>query len=298
MEVTLGLPDYLSAEATREDFAKGMGLLATAAGDKAGSVFRYFHEDNNEIRSLYNWTPAMLEEFRNRRGYEARPYLAAMAGEIVDSAEITDRFLADVRRTMADCVAEHHYAEWTRLANAQQTRSRAEAGGQYKPRILPHDGMANLARVDQMAGEFWADGTWTDLWQKGDIEKLDRLERRQLAQNVNVKQVASTSHLYGKPIVDMESFTALGDYWLHAPSDLLLPANVAFCEGVNQMCFHASYTTESKEGSPGSSYVGTLFNDKKHLVAARCRFYPVHPAMLGDAAAWRVCRRCPLLSRR
>ena len=87
LEGIMGLPDYLNPEATREDFGKGMGTLATAAGDKAGKVFRCFHEDNNEIHSVYNWTPAMLEEFRKRRGYDATPYLAAMAGEIVDSVE-------------------------------------------------------------------------------------------------------------------------------------------------------------------------------------------------------------------
>ncbi len=34
------------------------------------------------------------------------------------------------------------------------------------------------------------------------------------------------------------------------------------CEGVNQMSFHSSDTTAAAEGSPGSTYVGTLFNDK------------------------------------
>lgn len=74
------MPDYLNPESMRLDMEKGMGKLGVAAGDKAGKVFRYYYEDNNEIGVLYNWTPGMLEEFSKRRGYDAKPYLAAMSG--------------------------------------------------------------------------------------------------------------------------------------------------------------------------------------------------------------------------
>ncbi|MBM3890829.1 MAG: hypothetical protein FJ388_17095, partial [Verrucomicrobia bacterium] len=258
MEVAMGLPDYLSAAATREDFEKGMNKLGQAAGAKAGKVLRYHHEDNNEIHSLYNWTPAMLDEFQRRRGYDARRYLATLAGEIVDSVEITDRFLNDLRRTVADCVAENHYAQWTALTHAAGLLTRCEAGGPYHPRVLCHDGLMNLARVDLMEGEFWHDATWTENWRTNLTDKLDA---REGAQNHSVKQVASASHLYGKPIVDMESLTSF-NYWSAAPRDFLLPANIAFCEGVNHMSVHGSDTTAAAEGAPGTVFVGSHFNDK------------------------------------
>ena len=152
--------------------------------------------------------------------------------------------------------------------------------------------MANLARVDIMVGEFWADSTWTENWQPGDLSKLDKLDRRQTAQNVNVKQVASTSHLYGKPVVDMESFTSFRLLGCLAPADLLLPANVAFCEGVNHMCFHASDTTDSKEGSPGNTYVGTLFNDKNTWWPQVGAFTRLHPTLFSHAATRILRGRC------
>ena len=257
-EVIMGLPDYMNPDATREDFEKGFGPMGAAAGDKAGKVFRYYHEDNVEIHSMPNWTPSMLEEFQKRRGYDPRPYLATMAGEIVDSIEKTDRFLNDVRRTIADCVRDHRYQLWTDLSHTQGVQTRSEAGGQYQPRVLSHDGMENLARVDEMVGEFWVSDTWKEYWRTGNMTDTERME---CAQNYNVKQVASASHLYGKPIVDMEAFTSF-NYWGTAPRDLMLPANVAFCEGVNHLCFHGSDTTSASEGSPGSCYVGTHFNDK------------------------------------
>ena len=39
------------------------------------------------------WSQAFREEFRNRRGYDLLPYLPALARRIVDSREVTDRFL-------------------------------------------------------------------------------------------------------------------------------------------------------------------------------------------------------------
>lgn len=280
------MPDLLNSAASKEDFEKGMGAMGAAAGDKAGTLFRCYHEDNNEIHSIYNWTPNMLEQFRTRRGYEPKPYLAALAGQIVDSAEVTDRFLNDVRRTVADCVAEHHYQVWHDLASKQGVLTRAEAGGPYLPFTPSHDVMANLSRVDIPVGEFWShssvqhnwariDGKLIDptasIWQRykwRDYAKLadaDALRAAfdDTAQNINVKMAASTAHIYGKPIVDTEAFTSLMNVNAITLSSLLPRANVAFCEGVNHMCFHASDTTSAAEGAPGTVYAaGTYFNDK------------------------------------
>ena len=167
------IPDYLNPAASQEDFDKGMSIMGKTAGEKAGKVFRYYHEDNNEIHSTYNWTPNMLEEFQKRRGYDARPYLAALAGQIVDSAEITDRFLNDVRRTVADCVAENHYGLCQKLANAQAVQYRSEAGGPYYPGSPSHDVMANLSRVDVPVGEFWTHSCAQQNWLKKNGKLID-----------------------------------------------------------------------------------------------------------------------------
>ena len=259
-------PNPLLSAATHEDVEKNMGKLIEAAGTRAGKVFVSFHEDNNEIRSMYNWTPAMIEEFQKRRSYDPRPYLATLAGQIVGSVETTDRFLSDFRRTIADCVMENHYGLWTQLLHAQGIQSRSEAAGSYYPYTPSHDGIANLARVDIPTCEFWPETCEKRNWTKRNGKLIDPyadpVDWLETSQNVNVKMAASVSHLYGKKLVDAESFTSTGYFWSMAPPDLLLHANVAFCEGVNRMTFHASDTTSAAEGSPGSVYVGTHFNDK------------------------------------
>ncbi len=46
-----------------------------------------------------NWTDDILDQFTKRRGYDPTPYLPALTGRIVDSAEASDKFLWDFRRT-------------------------------------------------------------------------------------------------------------------------------------------------------------------------------------------------------
>ena len=56
-----------------------------------------------------NWTDDMIAEFTRRRGYDMRPWLPVLTGRVVESAEASDRFLWDFRKTIADLTAENHY---------------------------------------------------------------------------------------------------------------------------------------------------------------------------------------------
>jgi len=55
--------------------------------------------DSWEARAQ-NWTDEMIAEFTKRRGYDMRPWLAVLAGRIVQSAEASDKFLWDFRTTI------------------------------------------------------------------------------------------------------------------------------------------------------------------------------------------------------
>lgn len=254
------MPDYLSAAATKQNFDKALKLLI----DDGGETLQYFREDNVEIRVMIGWTPLMIEEFRKRRGYDPMPYLAALAGEIVDSVEITDRFLADVRRTIADCIADYHYGGTTRLSNAFGVQFKSEAGGPNHPRLQFIDGLMSLGRVDIPEAEFWESSHWKEnqFVPVGGTAAFD-LAWEETSQNVNAKQAASAAHLYGKELTAAESFTSLGprSHWGQAPADLLLYANVAFCEGINSMTIHGSATSGPQDGKPGKAFAaGIHFN--------------------------------------
>lgn len=253
------LADYLSPAATELNYEKGIKPLIGDAGPLAGKTVKYFIEDNVEIDGMYSWTPELLKEFQKRRGYNPTPYLAAMAGEIVESVEITDRFLADVRRTIADCVADGHYKRWAELSHADGVKVRAEAGGQHHPRLLCNDGLMNQGRMDVPVAEFWEIELWKEnQWAPADHHVITTPGWDEAAQNVNAKQAASAGHLYGKKIIASEAFTTGGrlQHWSQAPGRLLRHANTAFCEGINALSIHGSATSGPEDGLPGKSVFG------------------------------------------
>ncbi len=269
-QTTTGIPcfvglltDYMSKSATAQNFDV-LKTLIENAGPLAGKTFKYLVEDNVEIEGIYSWTPEMLGEFKKRRGYEATPYLAAMAGEIVGSVEITDRFLADVRRTIADCVADNHYEYWATLSHTKGIKVRAEAGGQHHPRLMCNDGLLNQGKMDIPVAEFWANNFWRE--NQTDPQNHHLVEKKgwdEGAQNVNGKQTASAAHLYGKKLAAAEAFTSLGSrsHWATGPNDLLLNANIAFCEGINSFTIHGSATSGLNDGKPGKAFAaGSHFN--------------------------------------
>lgn len=258
------LPDYLSAQSTAFDFDHSSGVLIREAEKYEGTTFKYLHEDNVEIHGIYSWTKNMLEEFRNRRGYDPKPYLATMAGEIVENTDITERFLNDVRRTIADCVADGHYKTWADRAHEKGAQVRAEAGGQHLPRLMMNDGLKNLGRMDVPVGEFWYTGHWSENQWIQAVHHSGSLSEEwyEGRQNVNTKQAASASHLYGKKRTASEAFTSF-THWVSSPATLLPRANVAFCEGINDITFHGSATSGSTNGRPGTVFAaGIHFNNR------------------------------------
>ncbi|HET6452773.1 MAG TPA: glycosyl hydrolase, partial [Armatimonadota bacterium] len=53
------------------------------------------------------------------------------------------------------------------------------------------------------------------------------------------KAMASAGHIYGKPIVGAEAFTAGGqERWLQHPASIKALGDKAFCEGINRFVFH------------------------------------------------------------
>jgi hypothetical protein len=253
--------DYLSPVAMEQHYEKGIKPLLSDAGALVGKTWQYSIEDNFEADLMYSWSPKLLEEFKTRRGYDPAPYLAALAGEIVDNVGITDRFLADVRRTIADCTADQHYGRWAELAHADGLKVRAEAGGQHHPRLYLNDGLMNQGRMDVPVAEFWEIELWKEnQGTSADHHAVTTPGWMDAAQNVNAKQAASAGHLYGKPMVASEAFTSGGRRarWGTAPADLLMHANTAFCEGINALCIHGSATSGPENGLPGKSVFGGI----------------------------------------
>ena len=73
----------------------------------ANTGWTMLHIDSWEM-GAQNWTAAFREEFRRRRGYDPVRYLPAITGRVVDSMEVSERFLWDLRQTCQELVIENH----------------------------------------------------------------------------------------------------------------------------------------------------------------------------------------------
>jgi Glycosyl hydrolases family 2, sugar binding domain. len=250
--------DWLSHEGVDLQFENLGKVLLKEAGDLAGKTLTYFCDDSFED-GFPNWTEKMVERFKHYRGYDPTPYLPVLRGYLIGSAEISDRFLHDYRKTVADCMADGHYKHFGELCHQHGLEMQNEAAGPSRSGTMCMDALKNLGRSDRPEGEFWL-GLKHD--EPGGLdEKLGygtvRLEGNQ---NKVTKMVACAAHIYGKKTVSAEAFTSWR-HWYDYPGSMKQAADRAFCEGVNRFLIHTSTATRPEDGKPGYEYgAGTHFN--------------------------------------
>jgi len=198
-----------------------------------------------------NWSGILPEEFERRRGYDLTPYLPALVGEIVGDAERTDRFLWDFRRTVGDLLAENYYGRVLELTHEEGVRFSAEAGPANtflnEPDLLM-DLLMQYGRSDIPMGEFWT---------RNPRERPDSSDYL----NVCIRSAVSAAHLYGKPVIQAESFTGERGYRA-SPARLKVSGDRALAMGINRIVIH-EYSAQSAEhdAKPGSTFVwGTDWN--------------------------------------
>jgi hypothetical protein len=71
---------------------------------------RYVINDSWEAGSQ-NWTDNMIADFKRLRGYDPVPWMPVLTGQVVQSAQASDRFLWDLRKTIGDLIADEHYGQ-------------------------------------------------------------------------------------------------------------------------------------------------------------------------------------------
>jgi hypothetical protein len=198
--------------------------VSDAVGPYFGKSFRYFLMDSWEA-GTENWTDDMASEFRKRRGYDPTPYLPVLTGRIVESADVSDRFLWDFRRTIADLLAENHYGAAAEYFNQRGIGLYAEAMGTGNP--TTGDGLENKGRVNIPMGEFWT----TLPGQKPNPGYA-----------ADVREAASGAHIYGKKFVAAESFTSdpFIPAWGQSPFYLKPIGDRYLALGINRIVFHTS----------------------------------------------------------
>jgi hypothetical protein len=215
--------DKMSGAHVRSYMDGYLGQVAEAAGPYFGKSLRYLLMDSWEA-GVENWTDDMVSEFRKRRGYDPTPFLPVLTGRVVDSADSSDRFLWDFRRTIADLVADNHYGLATEMLHARKLGLYAEAMGAALPTTA--DALQDKGKVDIPMGEFWVRPPG-----QGHTSEHP----------TDVREAASGAHVYGKTLVAVEAFTTGPPMsgW-QPPSYLKSFADYYFAQGMNRIVFHTS----------------------------------------------------------
>ena len=205
-----------------------MGKLIADSKPLAGKTLVATHIDSWEVGSQ-NWTPAFREEFQRLRGYDPLPFLPVMTGRVVESLEVSERFLWDLRQTISELVVR----ELRRALPRAGAPARAAALHRGLRR-LPCDDMTYAGQADEPMGEFWS-------WTFGSGADW-------------CTEMASAAHVYGKPILGAEAFTATDkEKWLGHPGNIKALGDWAFCEGINRFVFHRYALQPWRDVQPGMS---------------------------------------------
>lgn len=203
--------DKMSKAALDSHWDGFMQKVLDDIGPLAGKTLDTSLIDSYEVGNQ-DWTENFREEFQKRRGYDPLPYLPTFARHVVDSPAVTERFLWDMRRTVADLFAENYFGHFAELCRKNGLLNAVE------PYTGPFESLQSGAPADIVMGEFWTGSQG----------------------HLSVKLAASVAHIYGKTIVAAESFTAdpNADRWQNDPYALKTLGDLMFCQGLNRYIFH------------------------------------------------------------
>ena len=186
------------------------------------------------------WTERMAQEFENRRGYPLLPWLPALSGEILGSAEQTEQFLLDWRTTISELYSQN-YAQVPRLASEYGLK------GVY----MESQENGRVYVVDGMDAKRYASVPMAACWMPVPVHTSHSTIPMAIA---DMRESASVAHLYGQRQVAAESFTANGFQraaYSYTPSNLKEVADTELASGVNQFFIHESSHQPDDVHRPG-----------------------------------------------
>lgn len=221
-------------EGAQKHFAGYIGRLVD--GSLEGGLLDGMLLDSWECE-YQTWTKEMEAEFRALHGYDVRPYIPALFGWVIESTEMTSRFLRDWRALVNHLSVEHFYGEMARLGHEKGLSVTYEtAAGD----VFPADIMEYFKHADIPMCEFWCHPT---------DEFIGSLAFKP------IKPTVSAGRLYGKPRVAAEAFTAWTTTWDEQLSAIRDVANRNLIEGATYLIYQAyTHNPRPDELVPGTSF--------------------------------------------
>jgi len=205
--------DKAALDAHFEAFIETL-LKTVGEPNSPGRGLTALHFDSWEMSSQ-NWSESFRQEFTRRRGYDLLRYLPVMTGRVVDSQDLSERFLWDLRQTAQELVVENHALRLKELAGRHGLKLSIEPYDLNPCADLKLGGAADVPMC-----EFWSQGY-------GFPTEFSCLE------------AVSIAHTLGRRVVAAESFTALPEeQWRQYPGAMKAQGDWALCTGINRFVFH------------------------------------------------------------
>lgn len=226
--------DKMSRKHLDAHFDAFVGELLTRLTPEEKTAFKYVVGDSYE-KGSQNWTDDLPVTFKEKYGYDPIPFLPVLSGRVVQSPNASDRFLWDLRRLVADQLADVYAAGLKERSNDNGLKTWLENYGHWG---FPGEFMRYGGACDLVAGEFWATGSLG---------------------NIECRAAASTAHAYGKPITYAEALTS-GDNWVLTPYKMKARGDWAFTEGINHFVLHVNIQQPDEQLPGMNAWFGTEFN--------------------------------------
>ncbi len=195
---------------------------------------KYVITDSWEAGSQ-NWTDDMIAQFRKRRGYDPLPWMPVLTGQVVESAEASDRFLWDLRKTIGDLIADEHYDQ---VQASLKERGIGHYGESHESgRAFIADGMEVKKLNDIPMSAMWT--------------QVPGVNKEQFGYNADDRESASVAHIYGQNLAAAESLTAAAAPWAWSPATLKPTADQELLNGINRFVIHESAHQPLIDKAPG-----------------------------------------------
>jgi hypothetical protein len=232
--------DHFNKEAVKRYFEKFDKAFAENKTPFPNSFF-------NDSYEVYNadWTPALPDEFEQRRGYRLQDYFPELLAD--GATDTSKRVIADYRETIAELLKENFTQVWTDWAHSHGATTRNQA----------HGSPANLidlyALVDIPECESFG---ITDF----DVPGLrkDSIRKTSDSDPTILKYASSAAHIAGKKYTSAETFTWLTEHFRTSLSQCKPEIDLMFASGVNHVFFHGATYSPKEAEWPGWKFYAAI----------------------------------------
>ncbi|MBO7417695.1 MAG: glycosyl hydrolase family 2 [Bacteroidaceae bacterium] len=204
----------------------------------------------NDSYEVYgaDWTPTLLQEFEQRRGYKLEHYLPELLlDQQIGNKDIAD-VLIDYRLTLSEMLQENFTEQWVSWAHSHGVRTRNQAHGS-PANLIDLYAAVDIPEIEGFGlSDFGIKGLRTD----------PGMTRKNYSDLSMLKYAPSASHITGKHLTSCESFTWLTEHFRTSLSQLKPDMDLIFCAGINRMFFHGTVYSPQGDPWPGWKFYASI----------------------------------------